>query len=66
MKAYAELHKRNVLHGDVRPSNVLVSDNGCVYIIDFETDPREREYTAASELLEVKEMLKKVEAGVIS
>jgi serine/threonine-protein kinase len=33
--AYADIHRRGVLHGDVHPSNVLVAGNGSVTVIDF-------------------------------
>jgi len=35
LRAYAQLHDRGVLHGDVHPNNVLVSDDDTVHIIDF-------------------------------
>lgn len=34
-EAYAALHERGVLHGDVHPRNVLVNDGGAVRLIDF-------------------------------
>ena len=33
--AYAELHRRGVVHGDVHPGNVLVGADGHVTLIDF-------------------------------
>jgi len=33
--AYAALHRRGVLHGDVHPRNVLVGRDGGVWLIDF-------------------------------
>jgi serine/threonine-protein kinase len=33
--AYADIHGRGVLHGDVHPSNVLVAGDGSVTVIDF-------------------------------
>ncbi|MGV0795169.1 lanthionine synthetase LanC family protein [Mycolicibacterium sp. XJ1819] len=33
--AYAEIHCRGVLHGDVHPRNVLVTADGTVTVIDF-------------------------------
>lgn len=33
--AYAELHARGVVHGDVHPGNVLIEVNGEVRLIDF-------------------------------
>jgi len=37
MEAFAAIHSLNVIHGDVRPGNILVSDEGnAVWIVDFE------------------------------
>src|SRR4029077_17229517 len=33
--AYARLHERGVVHGDVHPRNVLVSPTGDVRLVDF-------------------------------
>jgi eukaryotic-like serine/threonine-protein kinase len=33
--AYAELHGRGVIHGDVHPSNVRVRSDGVVFLLDF-------------------------------
>ncbi len=35
VSAYADIHRRGVLHGDVHPSNVLVASDGSVTVIDF-------------------------------
>ncbi|MEU4197160.1 lanthionine synthetase LanC family protein [Kribbella sp. NPDC026611] len=35
LEAYAELHARSVLHGDVHPRNVLVDAAGAVTLIDY-------------------------------
>jgi len=35
-KAYLELHRRKVLHGDVHAGNILVSSDKSIFIIDFE------------------------------
>lgn len=34
-EAYSRLHARGILHGDIRPSNILVDGTGCVKLIDF-------------------------------
>jgi eukaryotic-like serine/threonine-protein kinase len=34
-EAYADLHDRGVVHGDVHPGNVLVSPSGTVRLLDF-------------------------------
>jgi RIO-like serine/threonine protein kinase len=36
LKAFDELHKLGVMHGDIRAANILVETNGCVWIVDFE------------------------------
>lgn len=33
--AYADLHGRGIVHGDVHPANVLVSPAGAVWLLDF-------------------------------
>ncbi|MEA2604664.1 MAG: eukaryotic-like serine/threonine-protein kinase [Acidobacteriota bacterium] len=35
VRAYASLHERGVIHGDVHPRNVLVAGDGSVRLIDF-------------------------------
>lgn len=35
LSAYAWLHERGVVHGDVHPGNVIVGDDGAVTIVDF-------------------------------
>jgi serine/threonine-protein kinase len=35
LDAYATLHERGVIHGDVHPRNILVSESGEVRVIDF-------------------------------
>jgi eukaryotic-like serine/threonine-protein kinase len=35
LDAYAHLHAQDVLHGDVHPGNILVTDDGSVKIIDY-------------------------------
>lgn len=59
-KAYGELHQLGVLHGDVRPSNILVSSSESVYIIDFENASMASERVREGEMLEVQRILLKV------
>lgn len=35
LRAYARLHERGVLHGDVHPGNVLVAPDGSLRLVDF-------------------------------
>jgi RIO-like serine/threonine protein kinase len=35
-EAYKDLHKRRVLHGDIRMENILVLEDDSVRIIDFD------------------------------
>jgi len=36
-KAFAEIHKLEVIHGDVRASNILVAEDESIWILDFES-----------------------------
>lgn len=36
VKAFRQIHARGVLHGDVRPENILVRPDQSVVVIDFE------------------------------
>ena len=36
IKAFTEIHRRRVYHGDVRVENILVRPDNSVVIIDFE------------------------------
>lgn len=36
MKAFDAIHELDVIHGDVREQNILVTDDGSVFIIDFD------------------------------
>ena len=66
-KAFAELHKLHVLHGDVRASNIIVASNESIWIIDYELARVVEDSSAAklfeSEKLEVKELLAKIRSG---
>jgi len=35
-KAFAEIHKLEVLHGDIRAANILVAEDESIWIVDFE------------------------------
>ena len=59
-KAYIELHRRKVLHGDVRASNILVSSDESIYIIDFEAARIESQTFLKNEMSDVKRLLEKV------
>jgi serine/threonine protein kinase len=48
-----------VLHGDVRSSNILVSSNESVYIIDFESSHMAPETLRESERIAVERLLQK-------
>jgi serine/threonine protein kinase len=64
-KAYVELHRRKVLHRDVKPSNILVSSDKSVYIIDFESAAFvESESRQEAEIAELERVLKKLEDRV--
>ena len=59
-KAYQEIHKLKVLHGDVRAANILVSDDKSIYIIDFESSRPEEEWRLEDESAEVEKLFKKI------
>jgi serine/threonine protein kinase len=59
-KAYEELHRRKVLHGDIRASNILVSRNESVYIIDFESARDDGEMCLEDERREVEKLFGKI------
>ena len=59
-KAYQELHRRKVLHGDIRAANILVSSNESVYIIDFESARTDAELSLEDEMGEVEKLFGKI------
>ena len=70
LAAFEEIHALNVIHGDVRPANILVSENeNKVWIVDFEdghilADRDEgRESEIANEMEAVREMLRDIKTG---
>ena len=48
------------MYGDVRASNILVSSNKSVYVIDFEAARTRSETLLESEMSEVERLLEKV------
>jgi len=69
-KAYQEIHRRNILHGDVRAANILISGNQSIYIVDFESARRDAESILADEMAEVEKLFTKIrkerEQGLVS
>jgi serine/threonine protein kinase len=59
-KAFQELHRLKVLHGDIRASNILVSSNESVYIIDFESARCDAELSLDDEMREVEKLFGKI------
>ena len=59
-KAYGELHRWKVLHGDVKASNNLVSYNESVHIIYFEAAFVGSDALLAGEMSEVERLLEKM------
>jgi serine/threonine protein kinase len=59
-KAYQELHRRKVFHGDIRAANILVSRNKSVYLIDFESARTEAELSLEDEIGEVEKLFRKI------
>ena len=65
--AFAAIHTLNVVHGDVRPSNVLVAERGNkVWVVDFEDSQiladgsEERHSEISNEMESVREMLSEI------
>ena len=70
LTAFEEIHQLNVVHGDVRPANILVAEDGNkVWIIDFEDGQivadgdKERESKISNEIEAVREMLQYMKTG---
>jgi serine/threonine protein kinase len=70
LAAFEEIHNLNVLHGDVRPANILAAEEGNkVWIIDFEdgeiiVDGDEaRECKVSNEMEAIHEMLQDIRKG---
>jgi len=70
LTAFQEIHHLNVVHGDVRPANVLVAEDGNkVWIIDFEDGEiiadgdEDRESKISDEMKAVREMLQDIKTG---
>jgi RIO-like serine/threonine protein kinase len=70
LAAFEEIHNLKVIHGDVRPANVLVSEDGNqVWIIDFEDGEiivdgdEERESKVSGEMKAVHEMFWDIKKG---
>ena len=55
-----EIHKWDILHGDVRASNILVSKEKSVYIIDFESAHVGSTAVRESERSDVERVFEKV------
>jgi len=70
LTAFEEIHHLNVVHGDVRPANILVAEDGNkVWIIDFEDGEiiadgdEERETKVLNEMKAVREMLQYIKTS---
>ena len=70
LTAFEEIHHLNVVHGDVRPANILVAEDGNkVWIIDYEVGQiiadgdEERESKVSDEMEAVHEMLQYMKTG---
>ena len=73
LNATEEIHNLNVFHGDVRPANILVAEDGNkVWIIDFEDGEiiahgdEKREFYISDEMEEVHRILRVVKEGSTS
>jgi len=70
LATFKEIHTLNVVHGNVRPANILVAEDGNkVWIIDFEDGQiiadgdEERESKVSDEMEAVREMLRDIKKG---
>lgn len=68
--AFEQIHNLNVVHGDVRPANILVAEDGNkVWIIDFEDGQiiadgdEDRESKVSDEMEWVRQMLRDIRKG---
>jgi len=65
--AFTELHKLDVVHGDVKAANILVAADTSVWIIDFEdaqiVSGRMAKVLIEAEDQEVKRLLGKIQRG---
>jgi serine/threonine protein kinase len=63
VEAFDAIHALNVFHGDIRPENVLLTENSGVWIVDFEfarimDDKEDPEFSTETRV--VKDMLRNV------
>jgi RIO-like serine/threonine protein kinase len=66
LQAFEAIHALHVVHGDVRPANVLVGDDGMVWVVDFEFSSIVDDHNSdqfSSEMSAVKEMLRVTKLG---
>ena len=66
-KAFAEIHKLDVVHGDVRAANILVAEDESIRIVDFEyaevISGSSRKFLLDGEDSEVKMLLDRIRNG---
>ena len=68
LAAFDEIHNLNVLHGDVHPANILVAEDGKVWIVDFEDGGiigEGEEERKSDEINEVCRILREIKKGPI-
>ena len=64
LKAFKQIHSRSVLHGDVRPENILVRPDQSVVVIDFEmSEIMASRKSLMSEMTAVKGLLASLNAS---
>lgn len=65
IKAFKEIHARNVYHGDVRCENILVRPDHSVVVIDFELSEMDADPVSLNaEMKEVKSLLESLKPRV--
>ena len=66
-QAFAEIHKLEVIHGDVRAANILVAEDESIWILDFESaqvvSGNREQVFIDGEASEVKMLLDRIRRG---
>ena len=72
MAAFEEIHALGVIHGDVRSENIIISQEGKVWIIDFEfaeilgDGNGDASSKVAEEMIALKDMLKDIKRSRVA
>ena len=61
-EALTAIHKLGVIHGDIRPANILVGNDGTVWFIDFEASI----FSESIKLAETRELMFQCERNTLN